>query len=216
MAFLGIRVPPEVARMLAEVPEAAKYGDPEPLNEFHITMVHFGDSLAVETLAEALAPVFAVTSKTRPFTVQTSHITTFPPHPVHHTVPIIARIDSQPLQDLRDRVCKGLKTAGVEYDNKFPEFKPHVTLAYSPDPAVAYDGVVDRHIPVVEWGVQEIQLWGGDKGDNKLIVTFPFSLGIPKEAVFRAFVRLAMTRGQSDSAPVSDTARRVVERFRAR
>ena len=200
MAFIGLKVPSDTALILSEI-DYGGHGEPEPPGFYHITMHHLGDEVPIEVLTEAVRPVFEVCSETRPFLVSTSHVTTFPPHPEHGTVPIICRIDSPELHALRDRLSEALDSAGVDYSRKFPEYKPHVTLAF----AKGLEDEVDLHLPVpVAWGAHEIVLWGGDKGANRVVVSFPLSLGLGKtasshlsvqEALFRGAVRLSLWGG---------------------
>lgn len=192
--------------MLAEI-DIDDFGDKEPSDFFHITMIHLGDEIPIETLAKTVAPVLAATIGVKPFIVSTSHVATFPPHPEKNTVPIICLIDSPDLHDLRAKIAQALDSAGIEYSKKFPEYRPHVTLGYSPDPLVNADGF-DIHLPApVQWVAHEVVLWGGDKGSNRVVVTFPLSLGMDKAAsvqpsdkgkiiAYRAAVRLAMNAGQ--------------------
>ncbi len=189
MAFLGLRVPQETARILAEV-DIGKWGEKEPPSSFHITMAYMGREVPIETIAQMIPAIFPVVAKTSPFTVSTSHVTTFPPHP-EDGVPIIARVDSEPLHAFRAAVCQAMDAAGVDFSKKFPDYKPHVTLAYAKDALVHYDNAFDIHIPTIEWAAHELVLWGGDNGDNRLIVTFPLSIAMSKTAMHRAYVQLA-------------------------
>lgn len=194
MAFLGICIPHEIARLLAQVDYGSK-GKPEPTDQFHITLCYFGEDVPIEQITKAILVTYKVTSKTRPFTVQTSHVSTFPPHPKEGTVPVICRVDSTELHDLRSKLVKAYDDAGVEFDKNFPVYKPHCTLAYiEPGEEAAKVQGLDITIPVIEWGVGEIVLWGGDDGDERLIVTFPFSYALTREAVYRAMIRLAQAR----------------------
>lgn len=193
MAYFGLKVPHETARLLSEI-NVSKWGEPETPGHYHITVVYIGKSVPVETIAKMIPAIFSVTSNTKPFTVETNRISCFPPHPKEGTVPIICPIQSEGLLAFRKAVCKGLDAAGLEYDKKFPDYKPHVTLGYSKDPLVHADWGPDISIPQVEWGVGELVLWGGDSGDTKLVVTFPLSLAMTKQALDRAFVQLASHR----------------------
>lgn len=172
MAFLGLRLPHETARLLngIDVP-----GKRESLGHFHITMLHLGKEVPIEALQKALLATYEVTSRTRPFTVRTSMLSSFPKN--EDGVPVICRVDSDPLHELRAKVCRSYDVHGVEYSKKFPEYKPHVTLAW------AEDEVPERRIPTVEWGAHELVLWGGDSGDTRLVMTFPFSLDEASEEV---------------------------------
>jgi 2'-5' RNA ligase len=197
MAFIGLKVPHEIGRLLAQI-DYGGHGKPESTDTFHITVAYFGDELPIEKLAGIIMAAFKVTSGTKPFTVQTSRVSVFPPHPEHGTVPVICRMDSTSLHDLRNALLRQFDADDVEYDKKFKEFRPHVTLAYT-EPGDGAEEVtgLDLTIPTIEWGVGELVLWGGDEGDNTLVVTFPFALAPspepPKrEALHRAMVRAAL------------------------
>lgn len=185
MSFLGIRVPHETARLLAglDVP-----GNREPVSSFHVTMFFFGDDVPIDALAEIIKVTYGVTSETKPMTVRTSQVTSFPAG--DDGQPIICRVESDALHDLRDKIKGAFDGANIEYSNKFPEFRPHVTLAYDPEPEGDFK---EERIPTVEWGAHELVLWGGDSGDDRLIVTFPIAL--TKKAIFRAAIKWALRNG---------------------
>jgi len=184
MSFIGFRVPHETARLLSELDVP---GEKDPVDHFHVTVIHLGDDVAIETLAQALVATFKVTSQTAPFTVSTSRVSCFPKKTSPKSakdgkVPVICRIESDSLHRLQQNLKVSLKAAGVGFSDKFPEFKPHVTLAW------ADANIEDKRIPTVEWGAHELVLWGGDQGDRKLIITFPFSLrmaSMPKRVIAR-------------------------------
>ncbi len=184
MAFLGLKVPPETARLFAEIDVPGEKSAPSAM---HITMVYLGKEVPIETIAATIPVVMKVVSGTRPFSVQTSHVSTFPAG--DDGVPIIARVQSNDLHRLRNALLNALDAASIPYNKKFPEFKPHVTLAFSKDPLV--EEIVNIDIPTIEWGAHELVLWGGDQGDKRIIVTFPFSIAMTKAAVDRSFVQLA-------------------------
>ena len=168
MAFVGLRVPHETARLLGglEVP-----GKKEPTSSFHITMFYLGDEVSIEVLTKAIEVTFKITTETKPFTVRTSQLTSFPKG--DDGTPIICRIESDALHDLRDKIREAYEAAEVEFSNKYPDYKPHVTLAYDTEG----EEFAEQRIPTVEWGAHELVLWGGDEGDDKLVVAFPFALG---------------------------------------
>jgi 2'-5' RNA ligase len=172
MSFLGIRVPNEITRLLSaiEIP-----GDKVPREEMHVTLIYVGKETPLEHLVKVIMAVYPVVSETTPFIASTRRVTCFPGG--DDGVPIIAPIESEPLHELHAALCAALDEAGVEYNKKWPTFKPHCTLGYSPDAAVYSEMAADQDIvPAVQWGVGEIVLWGGDAGDDKLTVTFPFRL----------------------------------------
>ena len=192
MSFLGIKVPHEIARLLTQV-DYGGHGKPEPTEHFHVTVAYFGEDIPIERIAKIITSTYAVTSSTKPFTVQTSRVTTFPAHPEKGTVPVICRIESTGLHELRKALLRQFDTDGVEFDTKFPRYQPHVTLAYtSPGDGAEEVKDLDLTIPTIEWGVGEVILWGGDSGDDRLVTTFPFALApTMKAALYRALVRVA-------------------------
>jgi len=171
MAFLGLQVPAPTSRLFSEIEVD---GDKTALGTYHVTMIYMGKDVPMEVLSEAIKATFEVTSKTRPFSVKTNKVTTFPKN--DDGVPIIARVESEALHDLRAKLVESFQANGVDFNNKYPDYKPHVTLSY------AEDSISDFEIPTVEWGAHELVLWGGDDGDRKLVVTFPFSLDADKTA----------------------------------
>lgn len=183
MAFLGLSVPAPTARLLSEV-DYGGVGEATGTDTYHITICYLGKEIPMGRIGKALPVIFDVTSHTKPFTVGTNQVTTFPSNP--DGTPVICRVVSDALHELRDNLWAALDDAGIEYDKKYPEFKPHVTLAYAKE-----DVEIDKEFPTVEWGAHELVLWGGDSGDGRLVVNFPFSLEQREAAVRRAFVRLA-------------------------
>lgn len=183
MAFLGLRVPPETARLLNEIEVP---GTKEPVSSFHVTLLYIGSDVPIETLAEAMKATYEVTSKTRPFTVQTNRVTCFPKNANDDgKCPVICRIDSDPLHDLQSKLRASFDANGVPYSKKFPEYKPHLTLSYG------NEEIEERRIPTVSWGAHECVLWGGDSGDNRLVMHFPFSLDTSHEIAERVVQRFA-------------------------
>lgn len=172
-------------------------GEPESPGDFHITICYLGSEVPIERISKALPVIFDVTAQTKPFTVGTNRVTTFPAGP--DGTPVIRRVTSDALHELRDALWAALDDAGIEYNKKFPEFKPHVTLAYTQEEGFE----IDQEFPLVEWGAHELVLWGGDSGDGRLVVTFPFSLEQTKVAVRRAYVRLASSATQPPQSPPS-------------
>jgi 2'-5' RNA ligase len=184
MAALMLQVPEETARVLREIPVP---GEPER-HEPHVTVIFLGKDVPIDQISAIVPPVYEVASQTMPFSVSTSHVSNF--EPGEDGVPVIARIDSPALHRFRDDLCAALDDADFPYDKKFPEYKPHTTLAYAPDP----DTVVDLDIPEVTWGAHELVLWGSNRGTGRLVVKFPLSLPVGKTASDHqtAFFRIAV------------------------
>lgn len=165
MAMIGLRVPHETSRLFNDIEVS---GQKTEVSSYHVTIMYLGKERSIDQLADAMKATFAVTSQTRPFSVRTSRVTSFPSN--EDGVPVIARVESDPLHDLKAKLVESFRRRGVEFSNKYPDYKPHVTLAWAEEP------VEEFRIPTIEWGAHEIVLWGGDTGDKKLIVTFPLSM----------------------------------------
>jgi len=185
MALLSLKIPHEVARLLGQLPVP---GDKSPVGEMHITLVYLGKDRPIDQVADAIKAVYEVTSRTKPFTVKTGLITSFPAG--DDGFPIIAKIESPELFQLQAALRKALDGAGVEYDKKWPTYRPHATLAY----LTGEEAPPDQPFSPIEWGVGELVLWGGDQGDERLSATFPFALTLSKAAMYRAFVRMARSK----------------------
>jgi 2'-5' RNA ligase len=189
MAALMLQVPAETARVLHELPVPGNRERHDP----HVTVMYLGKNLPIERIGEMLPVIYDVTSKTLPFSVSTSHVSCFPGG--DDGVPVIAQIDSPELHRFRKKLTQAFEAADIPYDRKHPEYKPHTTLAYDPDP----DTEVDLDIPEVSWGAHELVLWGADRGTGRLVVKFPLSLPNGKvastsshAALYRAAVRLSL------------------------
>lgn len=168
MAFIGLRVPAATARLFGEIDVP---GDKEDSASLHVTIIYLGEDVDISALTEAIQATYAVTSKTKPFTVRTSRVFSFPENPDYKSGhPVISYVESDDLHALRDNLVAGLDGAGIEFNKKYPSYRPHVTVAYSPE------AVEEFRIPTIEWGAHEIVMWGGDEGDRKLTVTFPLAL----------------------------------------
>ncbi|MGI0058149.1 MAG: 2'-5' RNA ligase family protein [Nitrosotalea sp.] len=163
MAFLGIRAPNDVGRLIAglEVP-----GERETPSEYHITILCFEDNWPISEISKATEATYEVISEVCPFLVKSSKVSHFPAH--DGTTPIIAPIDSKELHEIHKKLCKSFDKAKIDYKKTFKEYKPHITLAYSKDKHD--DFKID---PKLEFSVNEVVLWGGDHADDRIFITFP-------------------------------------------
>jgi 2'-5' RNA ligase len=185
MAALMIAVPEETSRILQEIPVEGKREQ-----HSHITVIHLGKDVPIERISEMLPLLYEVTSKTLPFSVSTNWVSSFPAG--DDGTPVICRVFSPELHDFRDALKAKLDAAKMPYSNNYPEYKPHVTLAYDPDPEAHYDG----EIPEISWGAHELLLWGSNRGTGRLVIKFPLSLPGVKvasqpDALKRAAVKLS-------------------------
>jgi 2'-5' RNA ligase len=164
MAFLGVRIPLEIGRMLnvIEVP-----GVKESPSEYHITILLFDDNWPITEVAKALEATYDVVNKEKPFNIEINKVTSFP-KVKDKPLPIIARLTSEDLHKLSDKLRAKFDEEGIDYKKHFKDFNPHITLAYDHE----LEKFDDIKIEPVNFTVQEIVLWGGDYGDSRLFVNF--------------------------------------------
>ena len=183
MAFLGIRIPHETGRLLSgiEVP-----GELEGTSELHITLLCFEKEWPIAEISKALEATYNVVSEIKPFLVTVEKVGCFPKRD-DEPCPIIAKVKSDDLHDLNDKLKKEFDKCDVEYSKVFKDYKPHITLAYSDEELDECD------IDPIEFSVAEVVLWGGDHGDDRIFITFPLkgpethkhSLLIQKAEIFQ-------------------------------
>lgn len=184
MGMLAIRVPAEIAGLLARVPVPEKREAP---TDYHITLFSLGDAMDLEEVSKGMIAGYPIVSETKPFTVSTSLVTSFDKNP--GGVPVIAKIESPELHALREKLAEAFDSAGVEYSKKFPEFRPHCTLSY------AEETPEDLTIPTISWTVDEITLFAGDKGESDVIVKLPLNMALNKAASLRVAARFQRSAG---------------------
>lgn len=75
MAFLGIRVPHEVGRLISglEVP-----GIREKTSDYHITILCFENNWPIKQILKATEVAYEILSETEPFSVKTDKVSHFP------------------------------------------------------------------------------------------------------------------------------------------
>ena len=180
MAFIGVRVPADAAATLAKVKVP---GDHVPPEEMHVTLLHLGEKIPIPEVLQATMACYLMTKRWAPFRASTRRITTFPATP-ESTIPVIARVLCPELHRLHEALRKSLDHMEIEYSKKFPEYKPHVTLAYAetetPDVKL---------IRPVAWDIEEIVIWGGDHGEERIAVTLPLEGGPGVENPMRSMLR---------------------------
>lgn len=163
MAFIGIRIPSEIGRLIAglEVP-----GERETTSEYHITILCFEDNWPISEISKATEAAFEVVSKVTPFLIKASKVSHFPAH--EDSTPIIIPVESKELHEIHKKLCKSFDKAKIDYKKTFKEYKPHITLAFSKD---EHDDF--KITPKLEFSVNEVVLWGGDHADDRIFITFP-------------------------------------------
>ena len=127
MAFLGIRVPHETGRLLSglDVP-----GEKEGTSELHITILCFEENWPIAEIAKALEATYDVVSKIKPFLIKVDSVGCFPKRE-DNPCPIIAKVKSDDLMDLNEKLREEFDKCDIEYSKIFKDYKPHITLAYA-------------------------------------------------------------------------------------
>lgn len=162
MAFLGITVPTEVARILSKIDLP---GTKEPQLEYHITMFYFGEDLPIENILKIIQCLHKTITKKKIFRVSTKQVTCFPKNKETDEAAIIAKIISKELIEIRKTIATVLDKEKIEYSKKF-EFSPHITLSYSKEE------IKSKKIDEVEFTVDKLSLWAGDKDNQNMTVDF--------------------------------------------
>ena len=173
MAFIGIKIPHEVGRLLKAIDVDGKK---VPDSEYHITIALFSEDWPVSEAAKSLEATYKVLKKVKPFKVSVKKVSCFPGGA--NGVPVFAKVESDELHELNDKLKETYDEEDIEFSKIHKEFKPHITLSYS-------DKKIDeKEIEEIEFVVHEIVLWCGNNGDDRLFVTFPLSNQTKKESSF--------------------------------
>lgn len=190
MAFIGLEVSPDLTEILANIKVSGKKENPF---QYHVTLVYLNE-IDLEHVIPFLLPVFEVCCETEPFEVECDYLGTFSTN--EDGTPIIVRLKSQNLMKFRERMVKEIKKAGLEFNNKYPEFKPHITLSYDPED----EEKVKKNLPKLpkgsKWTINRVVLWAGEYEDGTEQIKFSFPLGVKDTsektaALSRLFLKLA-------------------------
>jgi 2'-5' RNA ligase len=181
MAMIALKVPVNIQDALKalEVP-----GEKVDSAHYHVTLFVLGDDVPITQISATLEAIYRVVETTQPFSVRIDQLTSFPKGT--SGTPMICPVREPALNAFREKLRRALDQAEIPYDKKFPDFKGHVTLAY-------YDGEAppDKSFAPLIWTATEVILYGGDEGDERLTIRFPFTLEGARQAYFRGLVRLA-------------------------
>jgi 2'-5' RNA ligase len=169
MAMIGLKIPEEVSERLAKISLPGKKTLAE---EMHITMFYFENKLSIQDVLKVVQAMYETTKKSEPIHIKGTTISTFDKG--DDGVPIIIPIVSEDLISLRKKMAKKFDEAKIEYSKKWPEFKPHLTLSYSPKK------IEDKKLnKSIAWKAEEIVFWAGEwSSDPGILVSMPL---IPKD-----------------------------------
>jgi 2'-5' RNA ligase len=166
MAFIGISLTHDVGRLFSELQIPGNRTD---ISSLHITLFYLGKNLDIEHLSKAMAAAFEITQQTKPIKIESNEINYFPVNS-GSPFPIISMIESPKLLKLRKTLKNLFDERGIFYDNTFKIYRPHITLSFNSE------AINRTKIDTISWVSNELVLWGGNNGDNKVSITLPFSL----------------------------------------
>lgn len=170
MAMIAIPLAQDTSRLFREI-EVDGARDPSD----HISLFYLGDSLDIKKLLKMIPVVYEIVSNYSPIEITCSKITKFPKG--EYGYPVIAEVKSPKLMELRESLKEAFDNSKIKYDNKFPEYHPHVTLAYSKKRPK------NIRLPnKAKFMANQVAIYGGDEVDSKLFINFPLSLGVQKTA----------------------------------
>jgi 2'-5' RNA ligase len=142
-------LPPEIAN---QFPVDGK--ESEDTSPSHITLVYLGD--LPQQFEEAVREIVNdVCVETKPFTVKLSKPKTFV-NDKNQTIihsPVVSGRLQKFHNNLKDRLLKN----SIPVSNKFPEYKPHVTIEYVGEEEDSQYGDVK---PEGDWIVDSVWIWG--------------------------------------------------------
>lgn len=167
MAVIGIKLVPEVSRLIKEIDVPGERVDSSNL---HITLLYLGQGINIKLISKVMISAYDIAQSLSPFRLKIGCIKSFDPTLEGNPFPIIAPIQSERLQDINAKLKSNLDDMNVKYDKTFPDYHPHITLSMNEN------GIKKTKIQPIEWVVQEMMIWSGSNGDNKMSITFPLAL----------------------------------------
>ena len=172
MSLIGIQVPHQVARLLQEIEVPGIKMDSASL---HITLFHF-DKFSIKGVSSVMECAYNISKITCPFSVELRCVDYFPVGE-GSPYPIITPVISPKLHNLRKKIQKSLDDNDLEYSKTFKDYKPHITLSTNEEK------IKKTKIPPIEFSVQELVIWAGDNGDDKMYITLPLILKKEEEKI---------------------------------
>lgn len=185
MAFIGLDVPADAALLLEGL--SGVPGDRESASDMHVTIVHLGKAVAPVQVAKAMLVAHSVAASFGPLNLSLDRVTNFPSG--NDGFPIICPIESPELQALNAALKSELSRFGIPFSDKWPEFRPHVTLGYlrDADPGFSIDSPLSSPLP---FSVSQLCLWGGDAvGPESVRIQVPLAMKMVDRVASRIVAR---------------------------
>lgn len=166
MAMVAIPITGNISRLFREIEIP---GERDLSN--HITLFYLGDDIRMKEIIEMIPTIYDITSKTKPFEVMADRVTCFPKSE-KKVYPIIASLKSNELIDFREKIKRTFNRNSIGYDKTHEDFNPHLTLSYNKKK------IKNTKLPRIKFMINEIGLYTGNAGDNRMYINFPLSLGV--------------------------------------
>lgn len=159
MAIIALEVPRGVGQYLQrlDVP-----GAKTPIEEMHVTIVQIDADLSPIDVANIAGVVADLTHTMRSFEVNLHTLSQFPRN--DHGVPVICPVVSEGLMLFQGRLVDTLDRAGIEFNKKFPVYKPHVTVSWAQE-SIAPASLVRP----ITWMTRDVVLWPTYNGAEQAV-----------------------------------------------
>jgi 2'-5' RNA ligase len=129
----------------------------EDTSPSHVTFLYIGDFKGNARQAELVDVLKDVCRRWWPVCKAVlGDVDYFDHHDKDRRVPHVCVDFDKDLSGFRQRVKQELTNAGIEVGDRFPEYKPHVTLAYMP----GMDGEWKGKVPKGSWDFDKMEVWG--------------------------------------------------------
>jgi DNA ligase D-like protein (predicted 3'-phosphoesterase) len=127
----------------------------------HITLLYIGKNVKNNQHNLLLQTVERILEKWMPFIVEFDNKVSYFPATKHSDGCKVAKIKilSEQLKKLHKELKKGLVSVGIDVDDHFENYSPHITLEYMEPPKVKYDGKT----PEGSWLIDSVEIWGCGK-----------------------------------------------------
>lgn len=163
MAFIGIQIPQVIGQTLHNIKVPGKK---EEISELHITLLNLEKEFPIKDLGKSMLAAYEVCKDFEPFVIDIKEVIFFPAED-GKPYPIVVKVEADKLQQLHKKLKASFDKHKVEYSKKFKDFKPHITLSYSKEKIHPFK-IDELKIPI-----NELVLWGGDHGNDRIFITFP-------------------------------------------
>ena len=188
MAFLGIKVPDEVGKLLYQI---SVPGLKVSRDNYHISLLIFEKNMTINQIVMYVPKIHEIVNNyTSPLHLYIEKVGSFPKGEGGY--PVICRVDSEnnELVNFQQVLREVFDTSGLEYDKTYEVYKPHVMLSR------ANKELGSVEIPRIDFTINELVLWGGDSlrkfGEDNIVIKFPMKLNKDKSIKLSTQFKIAL------------------------